>query len=76
MLYSNPEPCAGEETTMVAVFAEQVGVTVTPAVGAAGGVAAVTFTAVAGEIQVLSAVLLTVILCDPGATPVNVDDAW
>ena len=76
MLYWKPLPCAGLLTRMVAVLTAQVGATVTEAVGAAGGVAAVTFTAVAGEIQVLSAVLLTVILCDPGATPVKVADAW
>jgi hypothetical protein len=46
------------------------------AVAAAGAVGCgFTETAVAVEIQVLSPVLLTRILCEPGDTPVNVTEA-
>ena len=60
MLYSNPEPCAGADTKIVAVFAEQVGATVMDAVGAAGEVATVIVCDVAGDTQVISVVLRTV----------------
>ena len=60
MLYSNPAP-SGAVTTMVPVVTAQVGC-VTVSVGATGGVAAVSVTAVTGDTQVLSVVLLTVTL--------------
>ena len=54
---------------------EQVGCIVVLAVAAAGAAgAAFTVTTVADEIQVLSVVLLTKILCDPGAMSVKVTD--
>ena len=62
ILYCKVTP-NGADTTMVPVGTEQVGCTVTLAVAAAGGVgAAFTLTVVAVEIQLGSAVLLTLIL--------------
>ena len=62
---------------MVPVATAQVGWIVVLAVAATGAPAeAVIITAVTGEIQVLSAVLLTKILCEPAATPAKVTDAW
>ena len=61
---------------MVPVTTAQVGWIVVLAVAATGAPAdAFTVIAVAVEIQVLSAVLLTKILCDPAATPAKVTDA-
>ncbi len=58
---------------IVPEFNAQVGCAVTEAVGAAGGVgASLTVRAVGADTQVLSVVDLTVTLCGPGATPVNV----
>jgi hypothetical protein len=75
-LYSNPAP-VGAVTSIVPVGTAQVGCTVTVAVGAAGGVGtALTVTVAGADIQVGSAVLITVMLCAPGATPVNVAEAW
>jgi len=63
----------GAVMTIVPVGVAQVGCTVTEAVGAAGGVgAAFTVSGVGAETQVISVVDLTVTLCAPGATPVNV----
>jgi hypothetical protein len=45
-------------------------------VGATGAVAAVTSAGDDGDIHVLSAMLLTLILCDPTATALKVADAW
>ncbi len=67
-----PAP-VGAVTTMVPVGTAQVGWAVTEAVGAAGGVGmAFTVSGVGAETQVISVVDLTVTLCAPGATPVNV----
>src|SRR5258705_7001773 len=63
----------GAVITIVPVGAAQVGCTVTEAVGAAGGVGAgFTVSGVGADTQVLSTVDLTVTLCGPGATRVNV----
>ena len=62
---------------MVPVAVEQVGCMVVLAVAAGGADGcALTVTTVVVEIQVGSASLLTRILCDPAATPVNVVDDW
>jgi hypothetical protein len=58
------------------VATAHVGCVIVPTVGAAGVTGCVLIvTAVGVEIQVLSAVLLTSILCDPGTTPEKVTGA-
>ena len=62
---------------IVPVATAQVGWMVVLAVAAAGGVGwAFTVTDVGIEIQVLSAVLLTKIVCEPAAAPAKVMEAW
>ena len=54
-----------------------VGWVIVPTLGAPGADGcALTVTEVGDEIQVLSPVLLTRILCKPGNTPANVVEAW
>jgi hypothetical protein len=59
-------PVANAQVGCIVVFAEA-------ATGAVGW--AFTITVVGLEIQVLSEVLLTKMLCDPAATPANVTEA-
>ena len=68
---------SGAVTTIVPVATAHVGCMVVLAVAAAGGEGcAFTGTEVGAEIQVLSAVLLTKIMCeDPADTPANVTEA-
>ena len=60
---------------MVPVVTVHVGY-VTANVGVAGGVAALSVVLAAADTHVLSVVLLTVTLCGPAATALNVGDAW
>jgi len=68
-------PAVGEVIVMVAVATVHVGC-VASSVGAAGGVAATSVVFAAVDTHVLSVVLLTVTLCGPAATVLNVADAW
>ena len=75
ILYSYPAP-SGALTAIVPVATAQVGCIVVLAVAAAGAVGcALTVTDVGAEIQVLSVVLLTRILCGPDDTPAKVGDS-
>jgi hypothetical protein len=62
---------------MVPVATAQVGCIVVAAVAAAGAEGcAFTVTVLGPEIQVLSGVLLTSIVCEPAAIPAKVAEAW
>ena len=62
-------------TTIVPVNTAQPG-WVTLTTGIAGGAGAFTVADAAGDMHVISVVLLTVIACDPTATAPKVADAW
>ena len=68
----NVPPVAPVVVSVVVPVAQKV----PPLTVAVGAVAAVILAGDDGDIHVLSVVLLTVILCEPTATPLNVADAW
>src|SRR5665811_1121234 len=70
MLYSSVAP-VGEATVIVPVATAQVGCT-TVKVGTTGGVGCALMVTDAEDVQVLSVVLLTVMVCEPGVTLLNV----